>query len=286
MFFMDKEWILRLALPLHHLIIRAFGWDEPEWIHLSLFLKPDGKGKVSKRDSADFIKDGYSLFLTDLIDLGYLPEAVVNWIALMGWSFDDHTEIFTMDALVRDFSLEHLTPSPAAINFTKLDHFNGTHIRMLTIEDLAARIKPFFLKEGIDADDATLLKIAPIIREHMVTLDESVALAGFFFRAEVVPATADLIQKGLTAAQCAEIAERSYDVLTALPEISPRIGEPEMRELVAEMGLKPAQVFGVLRVAVTGQRVSPPLFESMEILGKELTLRRIQRAARELRAQG
>ena len=94
---------------------------------------------------------------TDLIDLGYLPEAVVNWIALMGWSFDDHTEIFTMDALVRDFSLEHLTPSPAAINFTKLDHFNGTHIRMLTIEDLAARIKPFFLKEGIDADDATLL---------------------------------------------------------------------------------------------------------------------------------
>ena len=151
-----SEWIP--TLPLHHLIIRAFGWDEPEWIHLSLFLKPDGKGKVSKRDSADFIKDGYSLFLTDLIDLGYLPEAVVNWIALMGWSFDDHTEIFTMDALVRDFSLEHLTPSPAAINFTKLDHFNGTHIRMLTIEDLAARIKPFFLKEGIDADDATLLK--------------------------------------------------------------------------------------------------------------------------------
>lgn len=279
-----SEWIP--TLPLHHLIIRAFGWDEPEWIHLSLFLKPDGKGKVSKRDSADFIKDGYSLFLTDLIDLGYLPEAVVNWIALMGWSFDDHTEIFTMDALVRDFSLEHLTPSPAAINFSKLDHFNGTHIRMLTIEDLAARIKPFFLKEGIDADDATLLKIAPIIQERMVTLDESVALAGFFFRAEVEPATADLIQKGLTAAQCAEIAERSYDVLAALPEISPRIGEPEMRELVAEMGLKPAQVFGVLRVAVTGQRVSPPLFESMEILGKELTLRRIQDAARRLRTQG
>ncbi len=277
-----SEWIP--TLPLHHLIIRAFGWDEPEWIHLSLFLKPDGKGKLSKRESAELMKDGYSIFLTDLIDLGYLPEAVVNWIALMGWSYDDHTEIFTLDELVNAFSVDHLNPAPAAINFTKLDHFNGVHIRRLTIEDLAARVKPFFEKAGIDADDATLLKIAPIIQERMVTLDEAVSLAGFFFRDELNPKAEDLIQKGLTAGQCAEIAEKSYAVLAKLPEIGVEIGEPEMRTLVAELGLKPAQVFGVLRVAVTGQRVSPPLFESMEIIGKETVLARIKKAVGILRS--
>lgn len=279
-----SEWIP--TLPLHHLIIKAFGWEEPQWVHLSLFLKPDGKGKLSKRESAELMKDGYSIFLTDLIDLGYLPEAVVNWIVLMGWSLDDHTDIFTMDDLIKGFSLEHLNPSPAAINFMKLDHFNGVHIRQLSLEELARRVKPFFLKAGIDADDATLLKIAPIIQERMVTLDESVALAGFFFRPTVEPTVEDLIQKGLNAAQCAEIAEKSYAVLAALPEISPTVGEPEMRELVAELGLKPAQVFGVLRVATTGQRVSPPLFESMEIIGKDTVLARIKAAAEILRAQG
>lgn len=296
-----SEWIP--TLPLHHLIIKAFGWDEPTWIHLSLFLRPGGGGKLSKRDlpnpnsdrdrggklskrdSADsLMKDGYSIFLTDLSDLGYLPEALVNWMVLMGWSYDDHTEIFTMDELIKCFSIENLNPSPAAIDFKKLDHFNGVHIRRLTIEDLAARIKPFFTKAGLNADDETLLKIAPIIQERMVTLDESVDLAGFFFRDEVNPTVENLLQKGLDAAKCAEIADRSYDVLAALPEINPTIGEPEMRELVTEMGLKPAQVFGVMRVAVTGQRVSPPLFESMEILGKETVLARIKNAATMLHA--
>ena len=86
---------------------------------------------MSKRDTAEAMKDGHSIFITDLRQLGYLPEAVVNWIALMGWSYDDHTEFFTMDDLIEKFSLDKLNPSPAAINFTKLDHFNGLHIRSL-----------------------------------------------------------------------------------------------------------------------------------------------------------
>ncbi len=277
-----SEWLP--TLPLHHLIVNALGWEEPTWIHLSVFLKPSGKGKMSKRESADLLKDGYSIFLTDLKDLGYIPEAVVNWIALMGWSYDDHTDVFSLEDLTNYFSIDHLNPSPAAINFSKLDHYNGLHIRSLTQTDLAQRVKPFFIKRGLDPDDETLLRIIPIIQERIGGLDEAPKIAGFFFQENVTPILEDLVQKGLDAAQCADIAARSYDTLAGLSEISPQIGEPEMRELVTELDLKPAQVFGVLRVAVTGQRVSPPLFESMEIIGKEKVLERIKAAETMLRA--
>jgi len=121
--------------PLHALIHRAFNWQEPVWVHLSVFLKPSGRGKMSKRDAAELIKDGYSIFIKDLQGLGYIPEGVVNWIALMGWSFDDHTELFTMPDLINKFSLERLNPSPAAINFAKLDYFNKEHIKTLSAEE-------------------------------------------------------------------------------------------------------------------------------------------------------
>ncbi len=125
----SSEWLP--TAPLHSMIHRAFGWKEPIWVHLSVFLKPSGKGKMSKRDAAELIKDGHSIFIKELEQLGYLPEAVVNWIALMGWSFDDHTEFFSKDELIDKFSLERLNPSPAAINFQKFDYFNANHIRML-----------------------------------------------------------------------------------------------------------------------------------------------------------
>ncbi|MGW8144683.1 MAG: glutamate--tRNA ligase, partial [Anaerolineales bacterium] len=141
-----SEWLP--TFPLHAHIIRAFGWAEPVWIHLSVFLKPSGKGKMSKRDSSQLIKDGKSIYLTDLRSLGYLPEGVINWTALMGWSYDDHTEFFNLDDLVEKFDIDRLNPSPAAINFSKLDHFNGLHIRSLAIPDLAQRIKPFFIEAG------------------------------------------------------------------------------------------------------------------------------------------
>ena len=93
-----SEWLP--SLPLHAMIVRAFGWVEPVWVHLSIFLKPSGKGKMSKRESADLLKDGHSIFVKDLQNLGYTPEGVVNWVSLMGWSYDDHTEFFTLDDLV------------------------------------------------------------------------------------------------------------------------------------------------------------------------------------------
>jgi glutamyl-tRNA synthetase len=270
------EWLP--TFPLHTLVHRAFGWEEPVWVHLSVFLKPSGKGKMSKRESADLLKDGYSIFIKDLKDLGYLPEGVVNWIVLMGWSLDDHTEFFTLDDLIEKFSLERLNPSPAAINFTKFDHFNGLHIRNLAKEDLAQRIKPFFVSKGYNPSDKLMLDIVPLIRERLGTLDEAPELAGFFCEETVLPAAEDLVVKGLTAAECANVARKTLAVLSALPDMKLETTEPPMRELVEALGLSAGQVFGILRVAVTGKKVSPPLFEGMEIIGKAKVVERVQKA--------
>ena len=274
----SSEWLP--SFPLHAHIIRAFGWEEPTWIHLSVFLKPSGKGKMSKREAAEVMKDGYSIFVKDLEELGYTPEGVINWISLMGWSYDDHTEFFTLPDLVEKFSVDHLNPSPAAINFSKLDYFNGLHIRNLSDEDLADRIKPFLEEAGYKPDIQTLIKIAPILKERLPTLDEVVEKAGFFFKDEIEYPADELIAKGLDKAQCFEIIKQTLVIFSNLESIEKDTVEPPMREFVEKSGYSAGQVFGILRIAVTGQKVSPPLFESMEIIGREKVLERIQKAAK------
>jgi glutamyl-tRNA synthetase len=254
------------------------GWSEPVWIHLSVFLKPSGKGKMSKREAADLMKDGYSIFVKDLLDLGYLPEAVINWIALMGWSLDGKTEFFTLSDLINKFDLSGLNPSPAAINFTKLDYFNGLHIRELAPEELAKRIKPFFIKAGFQVDDDTLHKISPIIQKRIITLDDAVEMAGFFFKDEIIVSPEDLMVKDWDSKQVAEVLTDSSVVLESLEDFTSTNLESRMREYVESKELTPGQVFGLLRVAITGQKVSPPLFESMEIIGKEKVLERLGNA--------
>ena len=270
-----SEWLP--SMPLHVHVLRAFGWEEPIFVHLSIFLKPSGKGKLSKRETADAMKDGYSVFIGDMQNLGYLPEGVLNWIVLMGWGVSED-DVMTLDEMIARFDVNSLTPSPAAVNFAKLDHFNATHIRMLGTANLAARIRPYLLQAGYTVDDVKLLKIIPLIRERMTTLDDCLPFAGWFFKETVEPNPTDLIAKNLTAAQSAEIARKSYGILAALPEITPETAEPPMRRLVEISGLSAGQVFGILRVAVTGQTVSPPLFESMEIVGKEKVLERVKKA--------
>jgi glutamyl-tRNA synthetase len=270
-----SEWLS--TFPLHVNILRAFGWDEPVWVHLSVFLKPSGKGKMSKRDTAEAMKDGYSIFLKDMQSLGYTPEGVLNWIVLMGWGVAED-DIMTLDQMVERFDLSHLNPSPAAINFAKLDHFNGTHIRLMTTEDLAGRLKPFLVKAGYDVDDEKLLRIVPIIRERLVTLDDCVQFAGWFFEKSVSPNPNELIGKNLTAARSADVLKSAYAIISNLPDMKPATVEPPMRKLVEDEGLNPNQVFGIIRVAVTGQTVSPPLFESSDIVGKEEVLHRLEYA--------
>lgn len=271
-----SEWLS--TFPLHGHIIRAFGWEAPVFVHLSVFLKPSGKGKMSKRESAQLIESGYSIFLMDLKDLGYIPEGVLNWIALMGWSYDDRTEFFTLEDLVDKFSLEKLNPSPAAINFSKLDHFNGLHIRHLAVDDLARRIRPFFEVAGYAVDDQKLVRVAALVQPRIVTLDDALPMGGFFFKDEIQIEPADLVGKNMTPAETIQVAERAYVILAQVSEITHETAEAPLRRLAEEMGLSAGQVFGILRVAVTGQTVSPPLFESMAVIGREKVLERIRKA--------
>jgi glutamyl-tRNA synthetase len=183
-----------------------------------------------------------------------------------------------MADLVEKFSLKKLNPSPAAINFSKLDHFNGLQIRSLYIPDLAGRIRPFLEKAGYTVDEARLIKIAPIVQERLTTLGDVVDMAGFFFKDDVQLVPDRMVINGLTPEQSAEIARRSAEVLSGLPSFAPDIAEPSMRALVEELGLSAGQVFGQVREAITGQRVSPPLFETMEIIGKETVIARLEQA--------
>jgi glutamyl-tRNA synthetase len=270
-----SEWLP--SMPLHVHVIRAFGWELPEFVHLSVFLKPSGKGKMSKREAAEAMKDGHSIFIGDMKELGYIPEGVLNWIALMGWGVSEE-DVMTLDEMIARFDINNLTPAPPAINFAKLDHFNATHIRQLQAGDLAARIKPYFVREGLAVEDAKLMRIIPLIRERLVTLDDCLPFAAWFFKETVTPEPAELVAKGLSASQTAVIVRQSYEILAALPELRHDLAEPPMRNLVEQLGLGPNQVFGSMRVAITGQTVSPPLFESMEIVGKEKVLERLNQA--------
>jgi glutamyl-tRNA synthetase len=263
--------------------MRAFGWREPAWCHLSIFLKPSGKGKMSKRDSAQAATEGHSIFVRDLKEMGYLPEGVLNWIALMGASFDEAEDVFTLDEMIQRFEIKHLNPSPAAINFEKADHFNGTHIRRLTVDDLAARLKPVFEKAGFAPDDAKLRPVAAVLQVRIVTLEDAIAMGGFFFRETVSPDPKELTGKGLTPAQSADALRAAREILAATPAFDPAAAEEALRTLAEKLGCKPGVLFGILRAAITGQSVSPPLFASMEIIGRETFLARMDAAEEILR---
>lgn len=277
------EWLP--TFPLHALIYEAFEWEQPVWVHLSLFLNPSGKGKLSKRHLGDMNNGVKAIFALDLRELGYLPEAVNNWMALMGWSFDDHTELFSMGNLIDKFSLERLNPSPAAVNFGKLDHFNGVYIRSLGLDELARRVQPVYERAGLEVTSEQLGKIAPLIQERIKTLEEAAEISGFFFLKEVVPDPSLLVGKNMTAEQSAHAAREAHRVIAGQESMDPVTVEKALRELADSLQLKAGQLFGILRVATTGQPVSPPLIESMEVIGKDKVLERIERAVDLLSAQ-
>lgn len=273
-----SEWLP--TFPLHVLIYQAMGWDQPIWVHLSVFLNPSGKGKMSKRHAG--VK---AIYVLDLKQMGYLPEGLLNWISLMGWSFDDHTEFFSIQELIEYFSLQKLNPSPAAVDYKKLDHFNGHHIRDLPTEDLAHRMRPFYETAGLVVDDAQLSQITPLVQKRIRTLEEAVEISGFFFRETVKPDPAQLIGKNMTPSESAKAIRQAYQVIEALPSMDIEPLETALRFLADEISLKAGQLFGILRVAVTGQRVSPPLIESMAYIGKVEVLARIERSIALLEAQ-
>jgi glutamyl-tRNA synthetase len=272
--FRGAEWLG--TFPLHVLIVRALGWEEPVWVHLSVFLKPAGKGKMSKRD----VSSEQSIFVLGLRDLGYLPEAINAWVALMGASFGPEEDFLTLDEMAQAFALDHLNPAPARVNFEKLDHFNGLAIRRLAPEEAARRVRPFMERAGLSPDEGTLARLMPIVQPRITTLDDAVDMAGFFFRPPPAVAAEALAPKGMTPEQAREALRRAGETLEGIPAkaFTHDQLEPPLRALAEALGVKAGQLFGLLRVAVTGQPVSPPLFETMEILGRERVLGSVRTA--------
>jgi len=263
------EWLP--SVPRHVLLYQAFGWEIPVYAHLPVILAPTGKGKLSKRHGGVAVHD----FRRE----GYLPQAMVNFLARVGWSYDDKTEFFTRQELIEKFDLEGVNKSPAAFSYDKLDWMNGTYIRQLELDDLAERLLPFLT----GADPATVRRIAPLVQERLKKLAEAVEWTDFFFIAELDYDPQLLIGKKMTAEESLAALAKARETLASLPAFDEETLEPALRALTEEMGLKMRQLFGIIRVAVTGKKVAPPLFGTLAILGREKVLQRLDKALEMLR---
>jgi len=221
--------------------------------------------------------------ITEYREQGFLPEVMVNFLALLGWSLDDKTEIFSRQELIDSFSLERISRTPAIFNRDKLNWMNGTYIRKLGLEDFTRRALPFLdrdlppeVKRPLSAD--YVKQIMPLIQERAKTLAEVAGLTQFFFSEELDYDAGLLIGKGMNQEASARALEISRQRLNQLAAFDAESLETLLRPLADELGLKTGQLFGTLRVAVTGQTATPPLFQTMAVLGKERCLKRIQAA--------
>jgi len=277
-----NEWLP--SFPLHVQLWSAFGWQIPEYAHLPVMLNPNGKGKMSKRNPPKDDKGNIvPVMVHDYIAAGYLPEAVINFLANTGWNFGDEREIFSIEEAINRFDGTGIQAANSAFPVSKLEWLNGEYIRALPIDELARRLRPFLVEAGFEGNSDVLLKVAPLVRPRIAILKDVVRMAGFFFQEEFKPAPADtLIQKNMDIPKTKEALERAHQVLSHLDDFSHDAQEEAMRALADQMGLKPNQLFGTLRVAVTGQQVATPLFETMEILGKAVVVERIEQAKTKL----
>jgi glutamyl-tRNA synthetase len=243
-------------------VLEALGAPVPAYAHLGNIFGPDGK-KLSKRHGAvsveEFRREGY-----------YAP-GLFNYLALLGWSYDDRTEIFSRDELVRLFTLERVGASPATFDYQKLTHLNGVYLRSLPPAQYADALVAYLREQRYDWDQGLVRRAAPLVQEKIATLGEFPRFAGFLFEA-VEP------DSGLLDGSAPLLADAREALAAVEPFEADRI-EAALRELAERRGLKPRQAFQPIRVAVTGSNVSPGLFESIELLGREETLARLAAAS-------
>jgi glutamyl-tRNA synthetase len=259
------EWLP--SVPKHILLYNAFGWQAPVYAHLPLILAPSGKGKLSKRHGGVEIRD--------FRRQGYLPEAMVNYLARVGWSYDDKTEIFDRAELIRYFSLSGINNSPARFSYKRLDSMNAYYIRQLETDDLATRLVPFLSEAGFNATAQDLAPMVPLIQERVKTLGEAVSWLDFFFQQDLEYNVGLLVGKKMDAAESQDALRQARATLASLPEFGVEAIEAALRKLADDLGLKVGQLLGIIRVAVSGKTVAPPLFETLAILGQEQSLARI-----------
>ena len=271
-----EEWIS--SAPLHIQIWKALGWEIPLIYHAPDVLGKD-KRKLSKRHGAPSWKE--------LQQQGFLPEAVVNFLALVGWSYDDKTEIFTREELIRAFSLDRVSVSGAIYDAEKLAWMNGVYIRKLPLAEMTRRTLPYMerpeaegglpdtIQRPLDPDYTQ--RVLSLEQERLRTLGEATHAVSFFYTEDWTYET-PLVQKGMDEAGTKQALLRTRDLLHGLAVWEQAVLEEQMRELMTELGLKPGQFLGAARVAVSGRKATPPLFQMIEVLGRERTLARIERA--------
>jgi glutamyl-tRNA synthetase len=242
-------------------ILEALGAPLPAYGHLANILGDDGK-KLSKRHGAISVEE----FRRD----GYLPEALVNFLALLGWSYDDKTTIMSRDELIERFTLERVGSSPATFDYAKLDWLNGMYLRALSPEEYADALLAYLREQSLEWNEALVRAAAPLVQEKIAKLGELPGFAGFLFGdVEVDPALLD--------GSAPVLAEAERELASLEPYTAESI-ESGLRGLAERLELKPRAAFEPIRVAVTGSKVSPGLFESLELLGRETSVERIRNA--------
>lgn len=271
------EWIA--TAPLHLQLYGAFGWEMPQIAHLPVILSPSGKGKLSKRDQA--FEDGTTRVLVQVKEFkeaGFLPEAVVNFLTNVGWAFGDDREIFTPEEAMVRFELAEINPSPGKLPYEKLVWLNGHYIREMDKTELAILIEPFLTRAGLAVEMGKLIRAVPLIQERIKTLDEAVEWLDFIFSDEISLNPADLIQKKMDRESTLRILTLAHDELSAIDPYQAGEIETALRALAEREGFKVGALFGTLRTATSGKNVAPPLFETLEILGREVCLQRVAEA--------
>lgn len=264
-----EEWIP--TTPIHILLYKALGFTAPKFAHLPNVLGQDGK-KLSKRHGATTI--------VSFEEQGYLPEALLNFLTLIGWApgEGDEQEIFTKDELIAKFSLGHVNRAAAVFSFEKLNWMNGMYIRSMPNDELVKRIRPHLEQAGFTIDDALLTAITPHIKERMTVLTEAPSLVEFLFNPQLEPDIAAMMQKNVDAAKATEILSAVRAELSTAESFVLTSIEALLKRVAEKLSLNPGVVMLTTRIAVTGRKATPPLLESIEVLGRARSLSNIDRA--------
>ncbi len=259
-----EEWLS--STPKHVLIYQAFGWELPVFCHLPIIRNKD-HSKMSKRKN--------DVSILSHRDKGYLPEAMNNFMALMGWSHPEKKEIFTLDEFLKLFTLDRITLTAPVYDLDKLNWLNGQYIRALSDAELMTRLTPFIPK---DCPSEQVGKILPLIKERLITLKDFESLTDFFYRNVIVDQT--VLTKKSTPDEVALQLKETLEVMNSIDDKNWTTEnlEDKIRSLAVEKSWKPSQYFMMIRVAVTGKTMTPPLFETMVVLGRDKVILRLESA--------
>jgi glutamyl-tRNA synthetase len=268
-----QEWIP--SGPLHVLIYEAFGWTPPLYCHLPMVMGKDGK-KLSKRHGSTAVKD--------FKENGYLPEALLNYVSMVGWSYDDKKEFFSEDELCELFTLEKINKAPGVFDYKKLDWYNGMYIREKSDEELFSLLLPYMQKnnyislECTDNEKDKFLSIIPLIKERLKVLSDVVEMVKFLYTEDEVKEATDLVPKKQSLEETYKALKGAYVILLQYKDQTDEVIEEHLMQLASNLNIKVNGVFMPIRVSVTTSSVSPPLFDSIRALGWEKALKRINNA--------